>query len=198
MYPFFESIRVQDGFARELEAHQQRVNRCLKSHNGLPLDIEELASQLDLPSTGLYKWRLQYGLEGNHQSRLSAYVPSHPEQLRVVCADHILYPHKYEDRKAISQLLQQAQTSDIIMTQKGLITDSSYANLVFYNGLQWFTPKIPLLAGTQRALLLERGTILEADISLEDLAQFIVFKRINAMMTFESSLNLPINLISPV
>ena len=196
MSQFFESIRVQDGKAHELEAHQQRINRCLQAFRGQPLSLENIAFVTDFPKTGLYKWRVQYGLDGVSQSIVSPYKPSQLFSMSIETADHIAYQHKFEDRMAISQLLNASEHSDIIMLKKGLITDSSYANLVFFNGQQWLTPKTPMLLGTQRAVLLAQGRILEADISPETLDRFTVFKRINALMTFETSPNLPIGLIT--
>lgn len=196
MSQFFESIRVQEGKAHELEAHQQRINRCLKVYKGEPLRLENIAYKTDFPKTGLYKWRVQYGLAGVSQSILSPYNPSQVVSMSIVTADHISYQHKFEDRRAISQLLKASEHSDIIMLKKGLITDSSYANLVFFDGQQWLTPKTPMLPGTQRAVLLAQGSILEADIRPETLDRFTVFKRINALMTFETSPNLPIGLIT--
>lgn len=196
MSQFFESIRVQDGKAHELEAHQQRINHCLKAFRGQSLSLENIAAVTHFPKTGLYKWRVQYGLEGVSQSIVSPYKPSQLLSMSIETADHIAYPHKFEDRRAISQLLNASEHSDIIMLKKGLITDSSYANLIFFNGQQWLTPKTPMLLGTQRAVLLAQGRIVEADISPESLDRFTVFKRINALMTFETSPNLPIGLIT--
>ena len=54
---------------------------------------------------------------------------------------------------------------DILIIRNGLITDMSYANVAFFDGTQWLTPRIPLLAGTCRERLLETGPIREADIA---------------------------------
>ena len=71
----------------------------------------------------------------------------------------------------------------------GLITDSSTANLLYYNGNQWLTPTFPLLKGTQRAKLLEQEKIQVADIRPSDLHNFKKVRLINAMLRFEDEID---------
>ena len=84
-------------------------------------------------------------------------------------------------------------TDEIIFVDKGLIKDASYANLALFDGVNWFTPKIPLLLGTRRAALLEDGIINEKEISLADLHKYKQVKFINAMMSWEESPTLTID-----
>jgi 4-amino-4-deoxychorismate lyase len=77
----------------------------------------------------------------------------------------------------------------------GLLTDASYANLVFFNGAEWHTPKTPMLEGTQRAKLIEQTVLIEKDIYVNQLSQYQSFKRINAMMTWDDSPELPISML---
>ena len=61
---------------------------------------------------------------------------------------------------------------DILIVKQGFITDTSYSNVLFYNGKEWLTPTHPLLKGTQRASLLDQEIIRVAEIRLEDLHHF--------------------------
>ena len=70
---------------------------------------------------------------------------------------------------------------DVIIVRNGLITDSSYANLIFFDGREWITPKVPLLEGTCRARLLASGKIKTGNIGIKELSAFKGFKLINAM-----------------
>jgi len=64
----------------------------------------------------------------------------------------IEYPYKYANRNAFDTLLQSHPDFDEIIIEKdGFITDTTIANLAFYNGTYWLTPEKPLLPGTMRA-----------------------------------------------
>ncbi|NJK94632.1 MAG: hypothetical protein HC905_06655 [Bacteroidales bacterium] len=64
---------------------------------------------------------------------------------------------------------------DFIYIRNGKITDTSYANLVFSDGIKLFTPANTLLEGTKRALYLKQGKIQEEEISVKDLRRFNYF-----------------------
>ncbi|MEJ6623855.1 MAG: hypothetical protein QNL28_05245 [Flavobacteriaceae bacterium] len=187
MYPFFESIRVLDGAVISLDAHQQRVDSCLRDHNGQALFLKEIQKSISFPANGLYKWRLQYSLDGLYFSELLAYRPKLPSQIELVAADLLQYSYKFQDRGLINTLLAKSHASDIIMIKYGRITDASYSNLVFFDGKHWVTPVLPILKGTQRSLLLEKKIIHLKEIGPEDLKLYSHFKRINAMMPFNES-----------
>jgi len=72
-----------------------------------------------------------------------------------------------------------------LIVKNGEVTDASFANIVFYDGKKWVTPKNPLLQGTQRAWLLDSGMITEAIITPGDLPGFIEARIINSMIRFE-------------
>jgi len=195
MYPFFESIRLLDGAPENLSYHQARVNRTISDHRGTTLDLELLRQKENFPAQGLYKWRVSYNTQGDTVSIIEAYTAQHPTEIKLMEADHIIYRYKYENRETIHQLLSQSGASDIIMVQEGLLTDTSYANLAFFNGVEWHTPKKPMLEGTQRAKLIDHAVLIEKDIYIDQLNQYLNFKRINAMMTWDDSPELKMNLL---
>ena len=80
---------------------------------------------------------------------------------------------------------QRENCDDIIIVKNGLVTDSFAANLLFFNGKDWVTPTTPLLKGTKRQLLLDRGIIIEKEIMEEDVFGFQKVGLINAMIDFE-------------
>ncbi|MGD1891663.1 MAG: aminotransferase class IV [Cyclobacteriaceae bacterium] len=93
------------------------------------------------------------------------------------------YDHKFADRHLIIHLFAQRQSDDdILMVKNGLITDTSYSNVAFFDGQQWFTPHQPLLPGTSRARLLDEGLLQKAKITPNDLPQFEYCSLINAML----------------
>ena len=53
---------------------------------------------------------------------------------------------------------------DILIVKNGLLTDTSIANIALYDGNDWYTPLHPLLKGTKRAELLDKGVLKEKEI----------------------------------
>ena len=196
MYPFFESIRLLNGIAADLNYHQARVIKTISDHQGIPIDLELLRQKENFPAQGLYKWRVSYNTQGDTVSIIEEYTAQHPTKIKLMEADHIIYRYKYENRETIHQLLSQSGASDIIMVQEGMLTDASYANLAFFNGVEWHTPKKPILEGTQRAKLIDHAVLIEKDIYVDQLSQYHCFKRINAMMTWDDSPELPISMLA--
>lgn len=84
---------------------------------------------------------------------------------------------------------------DILIIKNKRITDTSIANIVFYNGNRWITPSQPLLEGTCRARLLSEGGIEVDEIMMNDIKLFSQFKLINAMNEFDSQESYEIKII---
>ena len=80
----------------------------------------------------------------------------------------------------------------MIFLKNGKVTDSSYANIIFFDGIQWFTPSTFLLNGTCRQRLLNEGKITEAPIHYTDIRDFQQIGFINAMLDM-GEFNLPIS-----
>lgn len=183
-----ESIKLQDGEFRNLFYHEQRMNLSLKSLCGVEdhFNLEAFLDNMDAPKQGLYKCRIVY----DDQSREVEFLPYQAtaiSRLRLLEHDRISYDNKYLDRKAINRLFDlRKDCDDILIAKRGLVTDTSYANIVFRRGKRWYTPWSALLKGTMRQNLLERNKVVEEEIRVEDLQSFESFKLINAMLEFDS------------
>jgi len=188
MSQLLETIKLQDGQYRNLFFHEQRMNLSLKTLYGVEdhFNLEEFLKNIDPPENGLYKCRVVY----DDQSREVEFLPYQVKpvnRLRIVEHDRISYEYKYVDRAAINRLFDlRKDCDDILIIKCGLVTDSSYANIVFRRGKRWYTPWSALLNGTMRLNLLERNKIYEEEIRVEDLKSFESFKLINAMLEFDS------------
>lgn len=183
-----ETIKLQDGEYQNLFYHEQRMNRSLKTLCGEfdHFDLEEFLKHLEKPAKGLFKCRIVYD-EQSKEVEFIPYTAKLVNNLRVIEHDRISYEFKYADRKTINKLYELRQTSDdILIVKRGLVTDSSYANIAFRRGKHWYTPWSALLKGTQRTKLLEHNVIHEEEIRVEDIETFETFKLINAMLEFES------------
>jgi len=71
-----------------------------------------------------------------------------------------------------------------IFLKSGLITDFTFANVAFFDSKNWITPKYPLLKGTKREELLNKGVLKEVNIKKADLKYFSKMALINAILGF--------------
>jgi 4-amino-4-deoxychorismate lyase len=192
MYPLFETIRYKNGVAENLLFHQQRVDYTLKqlgANRSIRL-AEHIIAHPDKPNSdnNVYKCRFKYDLTGNALVQFESYSIKNIDTITIHDIGQNAYPFKFTDRTWLNEMVSNAGTDEVILSQNGYIKDASYANLVFFDGTQWVTPSQPLLMGTRRASLLKAGIINEAPIQIKDLNTFIDLKFINAMMLWEESI----------
>lgn len=193
----FETIRLQDGILHNIEYHNSRLNRSRKSLYKSTDDID-LKLAIQIPSTcktGLYKCRVVYSKEVKNID-FEPYLPRTIKSLRLIEDNKISYDYKYTNRGSLNQLLTKRERFDeILIVRNGYITDTSYSNILFFDGTQWITPSTPLLPGTMRSFLLESNLITEAEIKVADLKQFQKVRLINALNPFESGKDIKIEKI---
>jgi len=199
MYPLLETIRFEAGELSNIEYHIRRMKQSAKalfktSLNFEPEQVLKEARQNAKNNDGLFKFRLEYGLD----EFLWEFVPySLPniKTLKLIYSNDIDYSLKCSDRSKLNLLRgRKKEADDILIVKNDEITDTSFANILFYNGNQWLTPKNPLLHGTQRTFLLERDYISEAVIKVDDLFRFQKSRIVNAMIRFEDELDVEIKL----
>jgi 4-amino-4-deoxychorismate lyase len=196
MSRFIESIRWEGGRYHLLSFHAARMERTLQECLGVRADFR-LEEMLPDPPAGssVLKCRVLYGRDLFETEWIPYERTIHTGHL-VVRDDRLEYPYKYADRACIERHVSSAPDShDVILVRNGLVTDASYSNLVFFDGRRWLTPAGPLLPGVMRAFLLDQGAIAEAEISLQDLHRYPVFRKINALNPWESA---PVYLVKSI
>jgi 4-amino-4-deoxychorismate lyase len=158
------------------------MNRSRRELFGARGDIDPLGT-LDIPEeyrAGIVKCRLLYRSEIEavefHHYRMK---PSN--SVRLVFDDNVDYTYKYEDRAHLDRLFAvRGDCDEIIIVRGGFLTDASSANIVLDDGKRLITPDTPLLRGTMRARLLDKGIIAEGRITPDDLGLFVRVHFINA------------------
>ncbi len=179
---FLETIRIQDGSPCNLPYHQARMERTLRAHYPLA-EVPSLAAHLTrLPERGIHKCRILYS---DHIQSISyeRYTPKEPHTFTLI-ESSLNYAYKYADRSELDHLKKCVGSDEIILLKNGLLSDTSYSNIAFYDGTKWLTPRLPLLEGTMRSRLLDEGAITSADIAPQDLKHFRDIALINAMIGF--------------
>ncbi|MFC2129652.1 aminotransferase class IV family protein [Bacteroidota bacterium] len=187
MFPLLETIKIIGRQPLNLQWHQRRLDYAFHILFGTnnPMQLNELIQVPDTFGEGLLKCRFLYG-STDFKIEYSEHSPRQVSSLKIVQCDTIDYSHKYTNRSMLTGLLEQkGEADDILIVRDGWITDTSYSNIVFFDGEAWFTPEEPLLEGTARNRLLAEGKIFPAKIQPENLKNYKSFKLINAMLDFE-------------
>ncbi|NOU46542.1 MAG: 4-amino-4-deoxychorismate lyase [Bacteroidales bacterium] len=189
-YPLLESIRLCDGRFDLIEYHGKRIKDAWQKLFGYSNDLFSLSDYLntfDFPVEGLFKCRLLYG-KTMLAPEFIPYQKRNIESLKLVHSNTIDYHFKFADRKQLNDLFAQKEDcDDILIIRNGLITDTSFCNIAFRKGDDWFTPENPLLAGVRRASLLDAGIIRSKMIDFNMMGEFESFKLFNAMIPWEEA-----------
>lgn len=183
MYRLFETIRISGGNAGNLFWHRQRLESSYRALFGKApgFELEEIVSVPPEFRQGLFRCRVDYNL---HRWKISftPYLIPGISSLKLVEDNTIDYRCKYTDRSRLDRLFSlRGPCDDVLIVKNGLITDTSIANVILWDGTQWHTPSTPLLQGTCRARLLSEGKIIASDIRAADLRSFSKIRLINAM-----------------
>ena len=184
MCQFVETICIKDGKARNLGYHAERLNRTISRFFKNMAPVTEADLLHDIPTTvGLQKARVVYGAEGITERSFAPYSMRTIKSIAVVEDNNISYTWKSTDRSKLVKQREKAPWADeVIIVKDGCITDTSYTNICLYDGNEWFTPDTPLLHGTMRQYLLDKGQIKERRINIADLGHYKAVSLINAMM----------------
>ncbi|HCY40558.1 MAG TPA: 4-amino-4-deoxychorismate lyase [Prolixibacteraceae bacterium] len=197
MFPLLESLKLKDGIIQNLEYHQARLNRSVNElfHGSEIIDLKREISIPENCRSGIYKVRVLYG-PGIGKIEIAPYNFRAVQSLKVVRHESIDYHLKFTDRQILDELFaQRGNCDDIIIVRSGLVTDSFAANLLFFDGDRWLTPTSPLLKGTKRQLLLDRGIVSEKEIRTDQIRDYQKIGLINAMIDFDE---MPVVLVSQV
>ncbi len=190
MRTLLETLRVEHGRPLHVSYHNERFNRSRRAlfSSTEVLDLQEHISVPVEMGAQTLKCRVTYGPD-MLKVEFEPYRPRDISSLKLVNDDRIEYDFKYEDRKHLEALFEKrGDAGDVLIVRNGLITDTSYANVAFWNGRRWLTPRNPLLKGTCRARLLEDGVLAEADLAPVDLREFRKIRIFNALMDREANL----------
>ena len=188
MCRLFESIKILNRKLCNVEYHNERMNNARRELFGSKrsIDLNKVVVVPEDLSNEVYKCRVIYS-ENIIAIDFQPYVKKSVRTLKVVHDDGISYAYKYEDRSKILRHLSSGDADEILIVKNGLITDTSYSNIVFSDGKNYLTPATPLLKGTKRAKLIDDKIIYEDEIRLGNLHKFKFIYLINAMLDLDET-----------
>ena len=194
MCQLVETIKCKNGKLENLRYHQARFNLTRKNLFGDD-QIIPLSEIIKIPAKfqkGLFRCRLIYSSE-IEKIEFHTHEYQKVESLKLVEDNSIEYRLKFTDRKKLTELFEKRDDcDDILIVKNGCIADSYVANVVFFDGKDWWTPNTPLLHGTRRAQLIEEGKIKVCRITPDDLKRFEKVGLINAMQDLNEMPNIKI------
>lgn len=190
-----ETLKIENGNILNIGLHNERMARSLYGIFGLKKepDLEKIINVPEFAWNGIYKCRVVYD-DRTTQVEFLPYIIRSVRSLKLIINENICYPYKFNARNEINRLMEmRGDCDDILIIKKGMVTDSSYSNVVFrdLNG-NWVTPSTYLLPGTRRASLIQQGLISETDISFSDIPEYYELKLINAMLGLDDSEGIPV------
>ena len=181
---FIETIRLENGRICNLSFHNERMNRTRQTL----LQTFSLLNLSDYVTPEPYRERTKCRVEYAAEILKVEYAPYRirpVSSLRLIEDNMLNYPYKSTDRRRLNELFsQRGEADDILIVRNGFLTDTSICNIALWDGQCWYTPDFPLLAGTERALLLATGDLCLADIRLSDLCRYTHIRLFNAMIGF--------------
>jgi len=187
-----ETIKIKDGKIYNIFYHNKRCNRSRLELFGEQKTIDLVEYITNYPKKGLFKCRILY----NKDVISVEYIPytiNRNKSFKIVSSD-IDYNHKYSNRDSLNRLKEVNSLYDEIIIEKdGLLTDTSIANIAFFDGKNWITPKRPLLKGTVRERLLDIKILIEKDITSDSIKKFSCFALMNAMIGFQIQTDIKIS-----
>ena len=192
-----ETIQVRDGQFQNIEYHNKRFNTLRLELFDLAI-FQCLENLIKIPSEcseGIFRCRVMYEREIQSVT-FTPYIYKEIKTLKLVDIGDWDYSYKYADRSFMTNLLSENKDFDeVIMTQHGFITDCTIANLIFWDGANWFTSSTPLLKGTKRQQLLDKQEIMEIQIRIEDLGKYEGICLINAFRDLSVTSLQPVSVI---
>ncbi|MDD5373755.1 MAG: aminotransferase class IV family protein [Sulfurimonas sp.] len=184
---FFETIKVIDGKVFNISFHQERYESVL-NHFSIN-SAKNLQEFIKPPKIGFFRCRLVYGISKNSHTlnvTYHEYKKREINSLKLLYSDDISYGFKSTYRDKLDELYAlRGECDDILIVKNSLVTDTSIANIAFFDGSRWITPASPLLRGTTRERLLREGKIFEEEIHVNDLENFSQVALMNAMIDFD-------------
>ena len=187
MFRLIESIKVINGQFENIYFHNLRFNNARAALWNIKSELD-LADAVAIPhvlDNGLYKCRILYAEEIEKVEFIPYQFPV-IRSLKIINDDDIIYNYKYEDRKQIASLFEMRQDcDDILIVKNGFLTDTSFCNVVLYDGEKYYTPSTALLNGTKRQKLLAEKKVIEKIIKVDDLHNFQCIYLVNAMIDLE-------------
>ncbi|NPA55987.1 MAG: 4-amino-4-deoxychorismate lyase [Epsilonproteobacteria bacterium] len=173
---FIETLLITDKI-QNLALHNKRLNKTRKHfYNAKYINLKDHLQVI--PNTRV---RVTYDKHIRHVE----YFPLQQRYFQTFTLAHsnIIYDFKYQNRDELNAL-KSKNADEVIIIKNGLVTDTTISNIAFFDNTQWITPKQPLLKGTKREELINKGLLIKRDIPYTQIHKYSKLALINAILGF--------------
>ncbi|WP_292271306.1 aminotransferase class IV [Butyricimonas sp.] len=193
---FVETIRVNNGQFCHLAYHECRARATSLAVFGCRLEWDVAGMTVpDEARQGVVKCRVVYDTVIRDVT-FSPYTFRRIGSLRLIEDNAIDYRFKSTDRVALEHVFAQRDGCDnVLVVRQGMITDTSFSNIVLEDTTGLYTPDTFLLNGTRRQRLLDEGVVRERAVPVSELYRYDRLYLINAMIGLEDNISLPLSAV---
>jgi len=188
MHQFIETIKIKNGKFQNLSFHLQRMKNTIMDF--FNIDFITNIDNLQIPEiyiNDVVKCRIIYSSKIDSIEFLN-YEIKKINKLKIIEDNNIEYDYKFLNRQRLDYLYNLRNDCDeIIISKNGLITDTSYSNIVLEKKGKYYTPNTPLLKGTKRDFYFKKKIIVPITISIDNLFEYENIRLINSMIDLEES-----------
>lgn len=193
---FIETLKVINGKFETPEEHFARLSNTQKEIYGISSNFFLENSEIPFDARkGIVKCRILY----DDKIKNIEYFPYNMRNinsLKIINTENIRYDKKFADRRCFENLLKfKGLYDDILICINNEITDTSFSNIVFSDGENFYTPSSYLLNGVRRQQLLNKGIIKELKMQISDISSFQKAYLINTMISIDDNVSLPVSMI---
>ncbi len=181
---FIETIQIKNGRILNPDLHRERARETILYHFGVvrELPFESLITGISPELQETLKLRVLYGKDIEEYT-IEPYKRRDICKIKLSEGGDIDYSYKYEDRSQLeSLLLRKGDSDDVLIIKNGFVTDTSFSNVVFREGNNFYTPSTCLLNGIKRRQMIRDGLVSVRDIRVEDVIKYRECFLINAFL----------------
>lgn len=185
MPSLLETFCVAGGQILNVPYHAARVEWSLGCSFPMALMLDALRAQAAQQKATSGKWRatVTYSRAGVEGIRMIPYQVPAIAQLQLVVISENFYAKKWADRSRLNAYKAVLPPGvEPLFILDGQPSDTTFTNIVLERNGQLFTPAAPLLRGTKRHRLIDKGMVEMASIFLGDLQRYDAVHLINAML----------------
>ena len=199
MSRFLETIRIRDGAPLHLDGHQRRVDDTFRAFypGKPPLSLAAVIADTGMDAHADLRCRIVY-VDAAHEITVTPIQPRTIHSLRLVdLPPDYDYAYKYADRRILElAFARRGDADDVLLVRDGWITDTSVGNVALLANGRWYTPALPLLAGTTWKRLVHAGVIVPRPIHVEDLHRYESCMVFNALRDWGEQPTIPVSAIT--
>jgi 4-amino-4-deoxychorismate lyase len=187
-----ETLLFKNGKISNLEFHLKRVKNTCRYYKWKFDDSWKNIEKTLKPAQNPARVRITYNHNGISSIEYFPIKKRNFKKFKVTDID-FNYFIKKKNRKYFESLFSRyPEYDEFILIKNSLVTDTTISNLAFFDGKEWLTPKYPLLKGTKRDELLQKGFLKEINIHKYDLKHFKKIAMLNAIIGFKEIENFDI------